>query len=165
MIDQDELEREIELVATPRETVWVGDPAVDIGSSDIAAILRTGEMEGVALHAGQKASIIKWRAIDPEERRVAVALAQYTKAEDGEIDPAAWLALCLQCARFGLLDVGGVTLTRRRYRGHLGLDDATMRRLGHIRTTSQPEGSPVPSDLGFLAWIGGLIITCSFRGS
>lgn len=158
--------KKLEVEATAHEAVWIGDPAVDVGALDPAAVeawLADGEARNLPVRPKEKCSKFRWRPLDARERDEAIALSGYRPRPDGEIDAHGYLALINEMCRFGVVSVEGVPLSRDYYHGVRGLDDRSYRRLCAIRLGPAEEGSPLPDRLALVPWLGGLISEATFR--
>jgi len=159
-------EKKLQIEATPREAVWIGDEAVDLEALDAAAVdgwRADGEARHLPVRPKAKLSRIKWRPLDPDERDEAVALSGYRPGPDGEIDAHGYLALISEMCRFGVIHVDGIALGRDYYHGVRGLDDKSFRKLRAVRLGPAGDGSPLPDRLGLVPWLGGIIAEATFR--
>lgn len=160
MLDLEKLDFEAEV----KETVWLDDPAVDLERTDVKQWFETGE--GFALKPQEKATVIKWRALEPDERFEAGAMSDLRRGANGELDPFSTTRYHRNAARFGLVSVEGGRLGRTHHHGVLGLDDRTMSKLSRMVITSPPpalQQCGIKTELRFLDWLGGLISAASFR--
>jgi hypothetical protein len=151
-----------------RETIWAGDPAVDIERSNLMQWRSSGE--GLILKPQEKATKIRYRDLAPIEKKQASILAQLKKNVQNEVDPMVMYKYMEEHARFGLLSIEGQNLGRRHYDGVQGIDDEDFRKLSYIVISDpMPDGSamnPVLAPikgLEFLGWLGALISARSFR--
>jgi hypothetical protein len=165
VLDDKQLEQELEIESTVKETVWIMDPAVDLEATDIREWYDTGE--GYVLKRGQEASVIRYRSLDPRQQREAGAQAydlnQLAKQNIEDLDKH---ALAGECARFGVVSIKGIDLKRRRYHGITGLRDDAMVKLARLTFDNKKDLGGVeglPSNTSLQDWIGGLIALNTFR--
>lgn len=154
----------LDLYSDVKETVWLGDPAVDIDRTDVKEWFLTGE--GWELLPKAKASMIRWRPLEPDESLEVSTLSGAIKVVDEIPDEDRLLYLVRHyrnTAKFGLLSFGDMALGHHHSHGLKCLDDATILKLGRIKLDPPPLALGQKSSLSFLTWIGGLISRGSFR--
>jgi hypothetical protein len=152
----------LDIEGNPREAIWIGDPAVDLGASDLARWRAEGK--GLILKPTEKASVIKWRPLGPYERFAASVASGLRKTTSGDLDLESLVIYHRQCARLGIVSIEGVRLERTEDLGVRLLTNETMLLLDKITIPD-----PAPPELeGFagerlVTWIGGIIALSSFR--
>ena len=141
------------------ETVWIGDPEVESHTVDLRRWLSEGK--GYAVRSQQKANVIQWRALNPSEIFEAAAVAAEQHNHVGTTESSRGIARA--CARFGIVSIEGLSLTKRGYHGVQGLDDTSMTELERLKLDSPPSGCEELKGLTLVEWLGGLIAAASFR--
>ena len=154
--------KQLDVEGRVREAIWVGDPAVDIEQSDLARWKEDGT--GLILKPTEKASIIKWRPLGPYEHFAASVASGLRKKKDGSIDLESMSIYHRQCARLGIISIGGIHLEKTEDLGVRLISNESMLLLDKITIPDPPPpGFEAVRYERLVIWIGGIIASESFR--
>jgi hypothetical protein len=145
-----------------KETVWIGDPAVDLDNTNVDLWIETGE--GYSIKPGMQPSLIRYRALNSLELKNTL-----------QASSVFFMNQANECVRYGLVSIEGMKLHRTIIGGIGCLDNHSLLVLKHPLNVNKVtnllfesfgidkvEASDRVGDTSLLEWLGGLIARDTF---